>query len=39
LNDVNLVSMYKDNQGKLWLGTPEKGVYKFNGSTFEKFRP
>ena len=37
--DVNLVSMYKDNQGNLWLGTLENGAYKFNGSTFEKFRP
>jgi len=37
--DVNLVSMYKNNQGDLWLGTPENGSFKFNGSTFEKFEP
>ncbi len=39
LNDVNLVSMYKDKLGNLWLGTPENGTYKFNGKTFERFRP
>ena len=37
--NVNLVSMYKDNQGNLWLGTPENGVYKFDGNKFEKFNP
>ena len=36
--DVNLVSMYKDNQGNLWLGTPENGTFKFNGNTFERFK-
>ncbi|UPT70453.1 MAG: hypothetical protein M0D53_15430 [Flavobacterium sp. JAD_PAG50586_2] len=35
---VNLVSMYKDNQGNLWLGTPENGTFKFNGNTFERFK-
>ncbi|MBK8342971.1 MAG: hypothetical protein IPL12_06340 [Bacteroidetes bacterium] len=34
---VNVVSMYKDRQGNLWLGTLEHGVYKFNGTAFEKF--
>jgi len=29
--------MYKDNQGDLWLGTPDNGTFKFNGKTFEKF--
>jgi hypothetical protein len=31
--------MYKDNQGNLWLGTPENGAFKFNGKSFEKFKP
>ena len=34
---VNLVSMYKDKKGSLWLGTLENGAFKFNGYTFEKF--
>ena len=34
---VNLVSMYKDKKGSLWLGTLENGAFKFNGDTFEKF--
>ena len=37
--DVNLISMYKDNQDNLWLGTPENGIFKFNGNTFERFKP
>jgi hypothetical protein len=31
--------MYKDNQGELWLGAPDNGTFKFNGTTFEKFNP
>ncbi|MBK7305429.1 MAG: hypothetical protein IPO72_19175 [Saprospiraceae bacterium] len=31
--------MYKDKQGNLWLGTPDNGVFKFNGDTFEKYIP
>ena len=37
--EVLLFSIYKDNQGILWLGTHNAGVYKFNGNTFEKFNP
>ena len=37
--DVNLVSMYRDNQDDLWLGTPDNGTFKFNGNTFERFKP
>jgi len=37
--DVLLFSIYKDNQGDLWLGTHNAGILKFNGETFEKFRP
>ncbi len=39
LKDVNLVSMYQDNHGDLWLGTLENGVFKYNGYAFEKFEP
>jgi len=37
--NINLISMYKDKQGNLWLGTPENGAYRFNGNAFEKFIP
>ena len=37
--DITLFSIYKDNNGYLWLGTHENGAYKFNGNTFEKFTP
>ncbi|MEY4903342.1 MAG: hypothetical protein RLZZ292_1157, partial [Bacteroidota bacterium] len=33
---VNLVSMYKDKLGNLWLGTNEDGAYKFTGKEFER---
>jgi hypothetical protein len=36
--DITLFSIYKDNNGELWLGTHENGAYKFNGNTFEKFK-
>ncbi|WP_236641989.1 two-component regulator propeller domain-containing protein [Dokdonia sinensis] len=35
---IALFSIYKDNKGDLWLGTHENGAYKFNGTTFEKFK-
>ena len=34
---VTLFSIYKDNQGDLWLGSHEAGAYKFDGKSFEKF--
>ena len=37
--DISLFSIHKDNQGVMWLGTQTSGVYKFNGETFEKFKP
>lgn len=37
--DITVFSIYKDNIGYLWLGTHENGAYKFNGNTFEKFKP
>jgi hypothetical protein len=37
--DAWMVSIYKDNRGDLWLGTNESGAYRFNGKTFEKFKP
>ncbi len=36
--NVNVVSMYKDNFGNLWLGTANNSVYKFNGKDFIKFQ-
>jgi ligand-binding sensor domain-containing protein len=36
---ITLFTIHKDNQGVLWLGTHCGGAYKFNGKTFEKFRP
>lgn len=36
---ITVFSIYKDNNGVLWLGTHENGTYKFNGKTFEKFIP
>jgi len=35
--EVLMISIYKDNQGAIWLGTDNAGVYQFNGETFEKF--
>ncbi len=37
--DVLLFSIYKDNQGVLWLGTHNASVLKFNGKIFEPFSP
>ena len=34
-----IFSIYKDNEGVLWLGTQAHGVYRFNGKSFEKFGP
>lgn len=36
---VNLVSMYKDKKGVLWLGSNTEGAYQFNGKAFERFMP
>lgn len=36
---INLFTIYKDNKGNLWLGTPETGAYIFNGQTFTRFKP
>ena len=37
--EIHLFSVYCDRAGSLWLGTPESGVYKFNGTAFERFQP
>ncbi len=37
--EVRLFSIYKDNQGALWLGTHNAGALKFNGKSFERFEP
>lgn len=36
---ITTFAIYKDKQGVLWVGTHNGGAYKFNGTTFEKFRP
>jgi len=36
-NYVNLMTIYKDNNGKLWVGTDNGSVYVYNGSEFEKW--
>jgi hypothetical protein len=36
---ITVFAIYKDNRGDLWLGTHEAGAYKFNGKSFEKFKP
>jgi ligand-binding sensor domain-containing protein len=36
---VEVFAVYKDNRGALWLGTHNGGAHKFNGKTFEKWRP
>ena len=36
---ITLFSIYKDNNGVLWLGTHANGAYKFNGTSFERFKP
>ena len=36
-NPMKLLSMYRDRQGALWLGTQNSGVFRFNGTSFEKF--
>jgi len=35
---IPISSIYKDNQGSIWIGTQGYGSYKYNGKTFEKFR-
>lgn len=36
--NISPTSMYKDNQGVLWFGTDQYGIYRYNGNTFEKFK-
>ena len=33
-----ILSIYRDNQGVLWLGTQAHGAYRFNGKAFLRFR-
>lgn len=37
--DVLLISIYQDNNGTIWLGTNNDGVYRQNGDDFKKFIP
>lgn len=34
-----VITIFKDNAGTQWLGTPKAGPYRFNGEAFEQFRP
>lgn len=36
---VMLRCMYRDRQGDLWFGTDTAGALRFNGKTFEQFKP
>ena len=36
---VQTFSVYVDHAGTLWLGTLGSGVYRFNGTDFERFVP
>jgi ligand-binding sensor domain-containing protein len=38
-NDITMFSIYRDRRGGLWVGTHEHGPYRFNGTSFEPFRP
>lgn len=38
-SEITMFSIYKDNGGGLWVGTHKRGAYRFNGTTFERFRP
>ena len=37
--EVLLIAIYEDNQGGIWLGTDNVGLFKYNGETFDKFEP
>ena len=37
--EVLLLTIYKDNHGILWLGSQNSGVFKYNGTKFERFEP
>jgi len=37
--DVLLISIFQDNEGVLWLGSDNDGIYKGNGVSFKKFEP
>ncbi len=37
--NVLLICIYQDREGAIWLGTNNDGVYKLNGTSFEKFEP
>ncbi len=37
--NAEIFTIYKDKQGGIWLGTFNLGPLKFNGTTFEQFKP
>lgn len=36
---ISVFSIYKDHHGVLWLGSHNGGAFRFDGKTFEPFRP
>ena len=37
--DISLFSIYRDQEGTLWLGTHENGAFWWNGHAFDRFEP
>jgi ligand-binding sensor domain-containing protein len=37
--DVSVLAIYQDNQGVIWVGTRNTEIFKFNGTSFDKFNP
>lgn len=35
---ISPTSMYKDYQGMIWLESEQDGIYKYDGTSFEKFQ-
>ena len=33
------ICIYRDQKGKLWVGTIEQGIHTFEGESFEPFKP
>lgn len=36
--DSKATPIYQDKKNNLWFASKEKGVYKYDGDTFEKFK-
>lgn len=35
---INILSIFKDKNEVLWLGTEQHWVYRFNGKEFERYK-